>query len=1110
MDDAMDMERTPSPAPPTRFLEIHLPQEIVTIDLGGSLDPNPEAVLDVLIEGNCKVWIWTKLAGEYWRRGLLDAAERLAMSGVEFFKSSQASSSLPPLYTLLANIRMARARQAPKMKLEGARRDILSGPIKDAYYQEAAGYLNDAATIASEVGGDESTILAFLSRGILQLAQRNLENALASFEGVLSHSPTNLVALMGKGRVLYAQRRYQPALKIFQDVLRLSPSCTPDPRIGIGLCLWALGNKEKAKMAWKRSLDLNPNEWPSQLLLGIEQLNQSKEHNRSEAAKVQAAQTGYKHVEIAFNTNKQCAAAASVLSALFLRKGNFQTALKLAERTIQYADTLVVLSDGHIRAALVSHAEGKMTEAMRHYSAAKEGMPNNILANVGMAQMHIHNDEIPAAIDTLDRLLTPPNPQKSLEAMIMLASLKAHPRQGVSNSTDNANARDLLERVVKEIQITMDGDGDNNNNSNKQRTVRGLGDDMEMWIELARLWENENLEKTSRAYREALRIAKEKGVPDNPKLLNNIAALKHLEGGYADARPSYEVALTHAAAKNNDELGTTILYNLGRCYEDLGEVAKAQEAYDKLLARHPEYVDAKIRQAAMLHNLNQINEAHDLLKQALTSQSANLNLRAFYIYFLLQIHQYKPAKEFAYATFHDHEKYDVYTLCATGFIMYYQARESRDPAPEALKARKQNFMRAAEMYEKALSLDPTCAIAAQGLAIIIAEDALGVFGATGNPPNDPTVRSKNARDALDIFTKIRESVPDGSVYANMGHCYYSRDEYERAIESYETASRRFYNGINVPVLLSLARAWYGKANKYQKYADMQTALKYAQSALHLQPNDKAVLYNIAMIQQKAAELLFSIPPAKRTLEDLRHAIEQAGHAQKLFATLAADTSPQLPYNVDIADQRRKYGENMLRKGAEHLHAQEMHESEVKEKLDAARLRRQKEQERIDALERERLEQLRIEAEKLADERRKAREEAMAWTAAIKMNESDDEKEKKSRKGKKIKPAVDSAVASGDDAAGAGAPEGERKRRRKRVKKYGSPGAQPAEEERDEDSPAGEDGDDSRPRKRVKKRIVRDEEGEEEGQATATPAAAGGGRKKQYKTKELISDSDEEA
>ena len=178
--------------------------------------------------------------------------------------------------------------------------------------------------------------------------------------------------------------------------------------------------------------------------------------------------------------------------------------------------------------------------------------------------MYIHNDEIPAAIDTLDRLLTPPNPQKSFEAMIMLASLRAHPRRGVS-SADAANeklrARDLFERVAKEIQIT---DGDDT-----QRTVRGLGDDIDMWVELARLWEGDSLEKTARALKEALRISKDKaGVGEDPRLLNNLAALRHLEGDAAEARKLYEDAIT-SAAKGGEELSTSILYNLARCYEDL-------------------------------------------------------------------------------------------------------------------------------------------------------------------------------------------------------------------------------------------------------------------------------------------------------------------------------------------------------------------------------------------------------------------------------------------------------------------------------------------------------------------------------------------------------------
>lgn len=52
-------------------------------------------------------------------------------------------------------------------------------------------------------------------------------------------------------------------------------------------------------------------------------------------------------------------------------------------------------------------------------------------------------------------------------------------------------------------------------------------------------------------------------------------------------------------------------------------------------------------------------------------------------------------------------------------------------------------------------------------------------------------------------------------------------------------------------------------------------------ALHIQPNDKAIVYNVAMIQQKSAEMLFAIAPSKRSLQDLERVIAQAAHAQKL-------------------------------------------------------------------------------------------------------------------------------------------------------------------------------------------------------------------------------------
>jgi RNA polymerase-associated protein CTR9 len=68
---------------PGRSIDIELGgQEVITIDLD-NLDPNPEDVLELLKEGQCRIWVWTKLAGEYWRRGLLEAAERIALAAVE-------------------------------------------------------------------------------------------------------------------------------------------------------------------------------------------------------------------------------------------------------------------------------------------------------------------------------------------------------------------------------------------------------------------------------------------------------------------------------------------------------------------------------------------------------------------------------------------------------------------------------------------------------------------------------------------------------------------------------------------------------------------------------------------------------------------------------------------------------------------------------------------------------------------------------------------------------------------------------------------------------------------------------------------------------------------
>lgn len=69
----------------------------------------------------------------------------------------------------------------------------------------------------------------------------------------------------------------------------------------------------------------------------------------------------------------------------------FAKALKLAERTIQFADTLTILTEGYLRAGRVSHAEGSLAHATKYYSAAIEGQPKHVLGAIGLAQMQMQN-----------------------------------------------------------------------------------------------------------------------------------------------------------------------------------------------------------------------------------------------------------------------------------------------------------------------------------------------------------------------------------------------------------------------------------------------------------------------------------------------------------------------------------------------------------------------------------------------------------------------------------------------------------------------------------------------------------------------------------------------
>ena len=206
-------------------------------------------------------------------------------------------------------------------------------------------------------------------------------------------------------------------------------------------------------------------------------------------------------------------------------------------------------------------------------------------------------EEFYAAIHTLDTLLQPPNAGRSVEASAMLASLRAHPRPGVSSSDqakEKAKARELFDRVSKALSLPEHTHASMNGHAaTLTRSLRRIAEDVEMHAEIAKLFYQEDLGRVERAMQEAVRLSEASGRPD-PRLINNLAALRHQAGRLDEARGMYERALTDASSqgtREGDSMATSILYNLARVYEDQNEETMAKDAYEKLLSRHPEYVD---------------------------------------------------------------------------------------------------------------------------------------------------------------------------------------------------------------------------------------------------------------------------------------------------------------------------------------------------------------------------------------------------------------------------------------------------------------------------------------------------------------------------------------
>ena len=244
-------------------------EEAVEISLK-ELEDDPTEICTVLENENAEKRVWMVVALAYARQRKVDHAIDILHKGMASLSRGNPKEKLA-LLSLLCWMSLGQSRNAPRVLPESQQSSEIK--TKDSWLTSATGILNEASRI------NPAFPPLYLARGVLYLLRASLQppskpvapgsvdhsermeslrQALKCFEDAARvSSGRNMMAVIGTARAQFSMGKYADALKGYQEVLLKMPHLhDPDPRIGIGCCLWQLEFKEEARESWERALEI--------------------------------------------------------------------------------------------------------------------------------------------------------------------------------------------------------------------------------------------------------------------------------------------------------------------------------------------------------------------------------------------------------------------------------------------------------------------------------------------------------------------------------------------------------------------------------------------------------------------------------------------------------------------------------------------------------------------------------------------------------------------------------------------------------------------------------------------------------------------------------------
>nr|XP_018625186.1 protein CTR9 homolog isoform X2 [Nicotiana tomentosiformis] len=902
---------------------VYIPVQNSEEEVRVSLDQLPRDasdILDILKAEQAPLDLWLIIAREYFKQGKIDQFRQILEEG-----------SSPEIDEYYADVRYERiailnalgAYYSYLGKIETKQRE------KEEHFIMATQYYNKASRI------DMHEPTTWVGKGQLLLAKGDIEQAFAAFKIVLDGDRDNVPALLGQACVQFSRGRYSDSLELYKRALQVYPKCPAAVRLGIGLCRYKLGQVEKAKQAFRRVLELDPENVEALVALAILDLQNND---------ASGIRRGMEKMQRAFETYPYCAMALNYLANHFFFTGQHFLVEQLTETALAVTTHGPTKSHSYYNLARSYHSKGDYEKAGMYYMASvkESNKPHEfVLPYYGLGQVQLKLGDLRSSQANFEKVLEVyPESYETVKALAHIyvqlgQTEKAQEYLKKATKIDPRDPQAFLD--IGELLISNDPAAA----LEAFKTARNLlkKSNEEVPIELLNNigvlhFERGEFELATQSFKEALgdgiwlKFLDAKGESDDPisegHLYSNGEARSDM---FKSAQ--YPINASESVQQYKDfqlfhrleEQGISVelpwnkvstLFNMARLLEQLHDTETASIFYRLILFKYPGYVDAYLRLAAIAKARNNVQLSIELIGDALKVDEKCPDALLMLGDLELKNDDWVKAKETFRAAKDATDGNDSYATLCLGNWNYFAAIRNEKRAP---KLEATHLEKAKELYTKVLFQHNANLYAANGAGVVLAEK--GQFDIS-----------------KDLFTQVQEAasgnvfvqMPD--VWINLAHVHFAQGNFSLAVKMYENCLRKFYHNTDSQVLLYLARTHY-EAEQWQDCK--KTLLR----AIHLAPSNYTLRFDSGVALQKFSAS--TLQKTKRTVDEVRATVAELKNAVRLFSLLSAASNLHVHgFDEKKIETHVGYCKHLLEAAKVHCEAAEREDQQNKQRLELAR------------------------------------------------------------------------------------------------------------------------------------------------------------------------------